>query len=525
MGPRGRRFKSCIADHFFRALGNYAGGFVVLTPYSFYRSLVCCSNAHGRVILPYSCLSGATPLDLQLAAIAAGSLSLLFLVTTLIYRQRASRLAQHYQSSEQLLQSELAFKSAALEALQVDVQQLTEKEREQSLSATALRTQLAVEQSANQEKIALLAQSEARLKEQFENLANRIFDSKAQQFDQQSQQRLAATFAPLKDQLGAFRQQVQSVYETEAKERHTLKAEILSLKQLNERMSEDALNLTKALKGDSKQQGNWGEVVLARVLEQSGLRQGHEYSTEVSQSTDDGKRYRPDVIVHLPEGKQIIIDSKVSLTAYEQYFNSDDDVERQAALTAHVQSLRNHIKGLGAKDYQALPGIHSLDYVLMFIPIEAAFLTALDQQPDLVKLALDNNIMLVSPTNLLVALRTVNNIWRYEYQNQNAKLIADKAAAMYDKLRLFVDELQKLGKGLEQAQLSYETSLKRLASGRGNLLSQAEGLRDLGVTAKKAIDPEWLQQKGVVVEKSSDNGAANGEMTRPVASERSANDE
>ncbi|GAA5218646.1 DNA recombination protein RmuC [Corallincola platygyrae] len=430
-------------------------------------------------------------MDPQLLIIILASLSLLLLIATSALAYRSSLLRSQKSETEQ----QLVGRQDELADLQAEYRLLQEKTQQLQLEKTEVEARYQAQHEAASEKLVLLEKSEQRLQVQFENLANRIFDAKSQQFEQQSQQKLNATFAPLTQQLGAFQKQVQQAYETEAKERHTLKSEILSLKKLNERMSEDALNLTKALKGDSKQQGNWGEVVLGRVLEESGLREGHEYETEVSQTTDSGKRYRPDVIVQLPENKQIVIDSKVSLTAYEQYFNSDDNAARETALSAHVQSIRNHIKGLGAKDYHKLPGINSLDYVLMFIPIEAAFLAALDHQPDLVKLALDNNIMLVSPTNLLVALRTVHNIWRYEYQNQNAQNIADKAAAMYDKLRLFVDELNKVGKSLEQSHNSYQTAMKRLATGRGNLISQAESMRELGVAAKKQIDLDSLPKE------------------------------
>lgn len=238
---------------------------------------------------------------------------------------------------------------------------------------------------------------------------------------------------------------MQDSFGQEARERHTLTHEIRNLQQLNAQMAREAINLTKALKGDNKTQGNWGEVVLSRVLEASGLREGHEYETQVNVRVDHQSRMQPDVIVRLPQGKDVVIDAKMSLIAYERYFNGEDEAEREAALNEHIASLRGHIRLLGRKDYQQLPGLRSLDYVLMFIPVEPAFLLAIDREPELISEALKHNIMLVSPTTLLVALRTITNLWRYEHQSQNAQRIADRAAKLYDKMRLFVDDMSALG--------------------------------------------------------------------------------
>jgi len=268
---------------------------------------------------------------------------------------------------------------------------------------------------------------------------------------------------PLREQLDGFRRQVQDSFGQEARERHTLTHEIRSLQQLNAQMAREALNLTKALKGDNKTQGNWGEVVLSRVLEASGLREGYEYQTQVSVQTENNNRMQPDVVVRLPQSKDVVIDAKMSLVAYERYFNGDDDAERESALGEHIASIRGHIRMLGRKDYQQLPGLRSLDYVLMFIPVEPAFLVAIDREPELIGEALNHNIMLVSPTTLLVALRTISNLWRYEHQSQNAKRIADRAARLYDKLRLFVDDMQSMGQSLDKAQTSYRLAMNKLS--------------------------------------------------------------
>ena len=232
-------------------------------------------------------------------------------------------------------------------------------------------------------------------------------------------------------------------------------------------------------------------MVLERILKESGLRAGHEFDTQVNATSNDGKRYQPDVVVHLPNDKDVIIDAKVSLAAYERYFNCEDDEARSQYLIQHVASIKGHIKGLGNKDYQALKEIKTLDYVLLFIPIEAAFLLAVEEEPDLVTMALNNNIMLVSPTNLLVALRTINNIWQYEYQNRNAQQIAEQGAKLYDKFVGFITEMEKVGKSLDNAHVSYQGAMNKLNNGRGNIVRQVEKLRELGVQPNKKLSEHY----------------------------------
>ncbi len=344
------------------------------------------------------------------------------------------------------------------------------------------------------EKQKLLEASEERLKKEFERLAQHIFEQKSQRLQDSSKQTLETTLAPFRQQLDAFKKQVDQQYTEETKQRASLSTELSSLKELNKQMAAEAEALTRALKGDTKTQGNWGEVVLERILKQSGLREGHEYETQSHHRDEEGKSFKPDVIVHLPNDKDVVIDSKVSLVAYERYFNSDDDNDRHAALNEHVTSLRNHIKGLGKKNYQQLDSVRTLDYVLMFIPIEPAFLLAVDRDPELIRLALDNNIMLVSPTNLLVALRTVNNIWQYEYQNQNAQRIASDATKLYDKFVNFTEDLQRVGNALDTARKNYDGAMNKLSTGRGNLVGRVENFRKLGVQSSKKIDQQLLQQ-------------------------------
>lgn len=347
--------------------------------------------------------------------------------------------------------------------------------------------------AAHEDKLEAMNASEQRLQTQFENLANRIFEEKQQRYTQQTKNNIEAVLAPFKNELDGFKRQISEQHIREGQERASLKTEILSLKALNQRITEEAAALTSALKGDNKKQGNWGEVVLERILKESGLREGHEFETQMSATSELGRRFQPDVVVHLPNDKDVIIDSKVSLSAYERYFNCEDDLERAQFLSQHVASIKGHIKGLGAKDYQNLKGIKTLDYVLLFIPIEPAFLIAVEEEPDLVTMALNHNIMLVSPTNLLVALRTINNIWQYEYQNQNAQLIAEQAAKLYDKFVGFVTDMEKVGKSMDTAHASYEQAMNKLSSGRGNIVRQIEKFRELGVQPSKRMS-QHLQQ-------------------------------
>ncbi|MFU8784035.1 DNA recombination protein RmuC [Aliidiomarina sp.] len=351
------------------------------------------------------------------------------------------------------------------------------------------------EQHFMDEKLQLLQRSEARLQTEFENLANRIFEQKTSALEQRQERSLASTLNPLNKQLEGFRQQIAQQFSDETKQRSSLQQEILSLRQLNQQMSAEAEALTRALKGDTRQQGAWGEVVMERILQQSGLREGYEYSTQSQHRNDDGKRYRPDVIVHLPQDKDVIIDSKVSLSAYERYFNADTDMLREQALSEHVTSLRNHIRDLGKKSYQQLEGVRTLDYVLLFVPIEPAFLLAVDRDPSLIKQALDQHIMLVSPTNLLVALRTVNNIWQYEQQNENAQKIARDAARLYDKFVGFVEDLDKVGGAIESSNKHLSAAMNKLSSGRGSLVSRVEKFRELGVQPSKRIARELLNDE------------------------------
>ncbi|MFY9143777.1 DNA recombination protein RmuC [Sulfuricurvum sp.] len=344
---------------------------------------------------------------------------------------------------------------------------------------------------AFEEKIRLLDEAKLQMKTQFEQLAAQIFEQKSKTFDEAHTKGIDLLLKPFREQITNFAAQSKEQFIHDAKERQSIKDEILRLKTLNERLSQDAINLTQALKGENKTQGNWGEIVLERVLKESGLREGHEYDIQTTLSDEEGKKFRPDVIVHLPQNKDIIIDSKVSLVAYDAFIRAENDEERSHALKQHLLSIHAHIKGLSGKRYEQLNGVRTLDFVLLFMPIEGAFLLALEQDNTFFKTAYEQNIVVVSPSTLLVTLRTIEHIWRSEYQERNAKAIAESAEALYEKLVAFVEDMEKIGEQLNKTQKSYEGAMNKLSTGRGNLIRRAEVMRKLGLKPKKGL-PESL---------------------------------
>ena len=356
-----------------------------------------------------------------------------------------------------------------------------------------LEERLELEGQVAAEKLELLQGARKQLGDEFSNLANRIFEEKSQHLLENSKNTLQHTLTPLQHQLQEFRKRVDHVYDSENRDRVSLLHELNQLKALNKQMSEDAINLTRALKGDKKAQGNWGEVVLERVLEESGLRKGHEYETQVSLQSAGGQRRMPDVIVRLPEEKDIIIDAKVSLVDYSRYVATDDDVEKRQALGAHVQAIKNHISGLSIKDYDGLEGIRTLDFVLMFIPIESAFMAAFDAEPGMFKEAYDKQVIVVSPTTLLATLRTVQTIWRYEQQNRNAEKIANQAGAIHDQFALLLESLSEVGKHLDRARGAWDKTHERLNSGRGNLVRRVQLLQELGARTRKTLPADMVE--------------------------------
>ena len=355
-------------------------------------------------------------------------------------------------------------------------------------------------QTQLQEQTHLLREARLQLGQEFENLANRIFDHKQKQFDQQNQNTLNQSLNPLKQQIDDFKKQVRDVYQKESAERNQLIGKIDELQQQTQKIGQDAVNLALALKGDNKAQGNWGELVLERLLEESGLQKGREYDTQVAMDDESGKRRNPDVLIYLPENKQLVIDAKVSLVDYERYVAEEDETLKQQALERHIQSVRNHIKNLSKKNYESLNGIQSLDFVFIFMPVEAAFMLALQHEPALFREAYDKQIVLVSPTTLLATLRTVANIWRYHKQHKNAEKIAQQAGGLYDQFVLVIESLDDLGTQLSKTQQSYEATRKRLVDGRGNLVKRVEDLRQLGAKTKRNLPVEKLLEDEMAVD-------------------------
>ena len=397
-----------------------------------------------------------------------------------------------------------------------------DRERNQVLSSenAGLLARLEADKQRYQEQIALLQQTRESLGKEFENLANRIFEEKQATFTRHSRQTMETTVDPLRRELSAFKQKVEDVYEKENAERNKLVGQIGELQKQAQRIGDDAVQLAKALKGDSKVQGNWGEIVLERLLEESGLSKGREYETQVSLQDESGRRRNPDVVLHLPDQRDIVIDAKVSLTEYERYCRSTDDGQRQQHLALHISSLRSHVTGLSRKAYEQLVGINTLDFVFIFVPIEAAFMLAIEHDQTLFSYAYDRGIILVSPTTLLATLRTVHNIWRYEAQNRNAEKIAAQAGGVYDQLVLVVESLEATGQQLNKAQEAWGTTRKRLVSGRGNLIKRIDDLKTMGAkTRDKKIPPALIEE----AELEHESGDINSALSLPGSADKTVN--
>ena len=386
-----------------------------------------------------------------------------------------------------LVRAELAAQKVARESADADVGRL-------NAELTEMRTKLDAEREGAAEKLALLMNAKEALTDQFKSLATDILEEKSKRFAEQNQATLGQLLDPLRTQLTEFKGKVEEVYVQEGKDRTALSEQVRQLVGLNQALSQDAKNLTLALKGSAKTQGNWGELVLERVLEASGLRKGHEYHVQESQQREDGTRAQADVVINLPEERRLVVDAKVSLVAYEAHITAGTDEERAQAVRRHLDSVRTHIKGLSSKQYQTLYGLKSLDFVLMFIPIEPAFMMAVSHDNELFMDAWDRNVLLVSPSTLLFVVRTVAHLWRQEQQSRNSQDIAKRGAELYDRLVGFVEDLQTVGNRLAQAQTAYDGAFKKLTNNKGNVIRQAEMLRDLGVKPSKAMPSAVLER-------------------------------
>jgi DNA recombination protein RmuC len=351
-----------------------------------------------------------------------------------------------------------------------------------------LATRAADGEAHFRQQLARLEQAEQRLTEQFERLAGRIFEQRAEKLADLNRRQLDGLLAPLGEKLVEFRNTVLETHRNETAQNEVLQARLRELEQLNVRLHDDAASLTRALTSSAKAQGNWGEQQLERLLELAGLARGREYATQVQLTSASGQRLQPDLVLYLPGGKSIVLDAKVSLNAWTRYQSASDEAVRGAQLQNHVQAVRAHVRTLGDKAYGELPGLQALDFVLLFIPIEAAMIEALQADPELPAYALQRKVALVSPTNLLATLRTVAAVWSVEKQNSNAQEIAGRAGLLYDKFAGFVTNLRAIGDRLRQAQQSYDEALGQLSGGSGNLMRQAEMLRELGARTSRRLE-------------------------------------
>ena len=442
---------------------------------------------------------------LVLAGLVGIVLSGLFFFTLLGRRTRAAfqdglqRQAERANADQQLLEERLDAKGRDNvrldQALKVSAQALavSEEENRRLLAENAaLFARLEETTRAFAEKEALFKETSASLKQEFQLLANRIFEEQGQSFARNNRAQIDGLLTPFREQISEFKQRVEQVYHTESKDRASLLTEVRNLHRASDKINQEAENLAKALKGDKRLQGNWGELVLERVLDESGLRKDHEYTLQATRRTEDGDAKRPDVIIHLPDDKDIIVDSKVSLAAYERAVAAEDDGARENFLRQHVNDLRAQVKRLSEQEYDRLLGVRSLDFVLLFVPIESAFMLAMDYDQGLFTEAFNKRIVIVSPTTLLMTLRIIHNVWRYEKQTKNAQEIARRAGALYDKLRLVMEDMTKLGSLLRTADESYQTAMLKLASGKGNLVRQVEHFRELGASVRRPFPRELL---------------------------------
>lgn len=415
----------------------------------------------------------------------AGISVLLVLVLILVVWRRADQLNEAVQHAVNLreqmdrLEADIAVNGQDLAALREETMGLKTTE-------ARLQTELTMQRQNNEEKIAMLRDTGDKLKGEFKLLAADVIRAQGEEFEKTHQTRMRRDLEPLRLNIEAFKTEMQSAQKETIAERATLKNEIKTLTERSMQVSQEAENLTRALKADTQKQGAWGEMILASILDHSGLREGQEYVTQSSFRNDDNQIIRPDVLVNLPGGRKLIVDSKVSLVAYERSVNAETEVERDTAMKAHIMSIKAHIDGLSGKKYHEIDDT-SVEYVVMFMPIESAFSEAVRANPDLALYAADRNVMIASPTNLMVVMKTVEHLWSIERSNKNAIEIAKRAGRIYDKFYGFVDDMEKIGTQLDTTRKTYDAAIGKLQSGQGNLLSQAETLKKLGAKATKQI--------------------------------------
>jgi len=397
--------------------------------------------------------------------------------------------------------TDLKVKETQLDALQKELNEIKpslEKERQTVISLNNSLSTTAADYRNLQEKLTEQKEELNKLQEkfstEFKNLANEILEEKTKKFTDQNKISMGELLNPLKEKITTFEQKVEQSNKDNLQNNTALREQIKGLKELNQQITKEASNLTKALKGDTKTQGNWGEFILESILQKSGLEKNREYNVQESSTTEDGKRYQPDIVIKLPDNKNIIVDSKVSLIAYERHVNGDTEEDKLIQLKMHIQSLRKHIKDLSDKNYQSLYGVEGLDFVLLFVPIEPAFSVAVQHDNELFSDAYDKNIVIVSPTTLIATLRTISNIWKNEYQNRNALEIARQGGNLYDKFVAFTEDLKNVGRHMDASQKVYVEAMRKLVDGSGNLVSRAQKIKDLGAKTSKQMDQKLIER-------------------------------
>lgn len=399
---------------------------------------------------------------------------------------------------------------ARIEGLERRTQELQAQVVEREVIAARLRSELEASARVVPEQLAALERSTDVLRAQFKALAGEVLEERAKIFADSNQTSIASLLEPLRDRLGQFQAKVEQVYDIEGKDRAALGEQVRQLLALNTSLRDEAHHLTTALKGSNKTQGNWGEVLLERLLEKAGLTRGTHFDVQVSQLTDDGARVQPDVVVYLPQDRRLVIDAKISLLAFADYSAAETEAERKLAAKRHVESMRAHIEGLASKDYFKIHQVSSFDFVVLFVPLEPAFVLGISTDPEMWERAWSRNVLLVSPSTLLFVVRTVAHLWSTENQQKNAREIAEQGGRLYDKLVGVVESLEKVGAQLQTTQRTYEAAMGRLARGNGNALRQAERLREFGARTSKQM-PEATKRVALAYDESVDDDENNGE--------------
>jgi len=421
-------------------------------------------------------------------------LGLGFVIGKLLTKNNYEKVTSELEVRNKLLLEEKQLNELYINKLNVDKTTLNEEKHQIDIRLAQKVSEFNnIEEKLNENK-AEVEKLQEKFSKEFEILASKILEEKSVKFTEQNKENLKNILSPLQEKIQTFEKKVEDTHKESIDYHAALRQQILGLKDLNLQMSKDTINLTKALKGDSKTQGNWGELVLERVLEKSGLEKDREYFVQQSFTNEEGKRILPDVVIHLPDGKKMVIDSKVSLTAYEQYVNTDDDLDKLPYLKEHVNSLKRHIEQLGEKRYEDIYKIESPDFVLLFIPIEPAFAVALNTDNQLYNKAFERNIVIVTPTTLLATLRTIDSMWNNEKQQRNAIEIARQAGALYDKFEGFISDLTNVGKKMDEAKAEYRGAMNKLFEGKGNLIISVEKLKKMGAKSKKSLPQNIIER-------------------------------